>query len=103
MIKYRVIFVVVSKLSEPFKNLEIFVFLLFLTILICAWKALFLVLVLVDILPFGSGSLDPHIYADPDPENQNVADPTDLDPKHWLPINTLIPRLKSVLCLKYSL
>ena len=30
---------------------------------------------LVDILPFGSGSEDPHIFADPDPEGQNLADP----------------------------
>ena len=35
-------------------------------------------------LPLGSGSVDPHIFADPDtdPGSQNVADPTDLDPKH---------------------
>ena len=39
---------------------------------------------LVDILPLGSG--DPHIYEDPDPGSQNLADPTDpdLDPKHCL-------------------
>jgi len=36
---------------------------------------------LVDILPLGSGSMDPHIFADlnPDPGSQNLADP---DPKH---------------------
>ena len=28
----------------------------------------------------GSGSVDPHIFADPDPGSQNLADPT--DPKH---------------------
>jgi len=40
---------------------------------------------LVDILPLGSRSVDPHIFAnpDPDPGNQNLADPTDPDPKHW--------------------
>ena len=38
---------------------------------------------LVDILPLGSGSLDPHIFADPDPGSQNLVDPTDPDPKHW--------------------
>ena len=38
---------------------------------------------LVDILPLGSGSVDPHIFADPDPGSQNLADPTDPDPKHW--------------------
>ena len=27
--------------------------------------------------------LDPHIFADPDPGSQNVADPMDPDPKHW--------------------
>ena len=36
---------------------------------------------MVDILPLGSGSVDPHIFADPDPGSQNLADP---DPKHWL-------------------
>ena len=38
--------------------------------------------VLVDILPLGSGSVDPHIFADPDPVpgSQNLADPTDPDP-----------------------
>ena len=35
---------------------------------------------LVDILPLGSG--DPHFYEDPDPGSQNLADPTDPDPKH---------------------
>ena len=37
---------------------------------------------LVDILPLGSGSVDPHIFADPDPDpgGQNLADPTDPDP-----------------------
>jgi len=36
---------------------------------------------LVDFLPLGSGFVDLHIFADPDPGNQNLADP---DPKHWL-------------------
>ena len=42
----------------------------------------FLFQFLVDILPLGSG--DPHIFEDPDPGSQNLADPTDpdLDPKH---------------------
>jgi len=39
---------------------------------------------LVDILPLGSGSVDPHIFADPDQGSQNLADPPDLDPKHCL-------------------
>ena len=38
---------------------------------------------LIDILPLGSGSVDLHIFADPDPGSQNLADPTDPDPKHW--------------------
>jgi len=46
----------------------------------------FFLQVLVDILPLGSGSVDPHIFADPDPDpgSQNLADPTDpdQDPKH---------------------
>jgi len=37
---------------------------------------------LVDFLPLGSGSVDPHIFADPDPGSQNLADPTDPDPMH---------------------
>ncbi len=52
---------------------------------------------LVDILPLGSGSVDPHIFADPDPDpgGQNLADPTDPDPdtdpdpKHWIYLNQL--------------
>ena len=38
----------------------------------------------VDILPLGSGSVDPHNFADPDQGSQNLTDP---DPKHcrqWL-------------------
>ena len=37
---------------------------------------------LVDILSLGSGSVDTHILADPDPGSQNLADPMDPDPKH---------------------
>ena len=32
----------------------------------------------------GSGTVDPHIFANPDPGSQNLVDPTDPDPKHWL-------------------
>jgi len=39
---------------------------------------------LVDILPLGSGSVDPHMFADPDPGSQNLADPTVPNPKHWI-------------------
>jgi len=34
----------------------------------------------VDILPLGSGSMDPHIFSDPEPGRKNLTDP---DPKHW--------------------
>ena len=41
--------------------------------------------------------MDQHIFADPYPESQNLADPTDPDPKHWkknqkhksLPVNDI--------------
>ena len=33
--------------------------------------------------------MDPHIFADPDPGNQNLADPTDPDPKHWVQVYKL--------------
>ena len=42
---------------------------------------------LVDILSLGFGSVDPHIFVDPDPDpgSQNLADLMDPDPepKHW--------------------
>ena len=40
---------------------------------------------LFDILLLRSGSVDPDIFADPDPGSQNLADPTNPDPdtKHW--------------------
>ena len=36
----------------------------------------------IEILPLGSGSVDLQIFADLDFGSQNVADPTDPDPKH---------------------
>ena len=41
---------------------------------------------MVDIFPLGFGSVDPHIFADSDPDSgsKNLADPTDPDPKHCL-------------------
>jgi len=48
---------------------------------------------LVDILPIGSGSVDPHIFADPDPGSQNLADPTDPDPKHCQQVRTQFIRI----------
>ena len=46
-----------------------------------------------DILPLGSGSVDPHIFADPDPTDpsQNLADPTDPDPKRCHKNAKLLP------------
>ena len=40
-------------------------------------------------MPLGSRSVDPLIFADPDPDpgSQNLADPTDPDPKHCLKWN----------------
>ena len=52
-------------------------------------RIIFLKQLLVDILPLGSVSVDPHIFEDLDldPGRQILADPTDpdpdLDPKHW--------------------
>ena len=40
-----------------------------------------------DILP-----LIPHIFADPDPGSQNLADPADPDPKHCKQTNRLRKR-----------
>ena len=45
-----------------------------------------------DILPLGSGSVDPHVFADLDLESQNVA-----DPKHWFLHQPLV---KSILIVK---
>ena len=41
---------------------------------------------LVDIFSFGSRFVDPHIFADPDPDpgSQINANPTNLDPRPWL-------------------
>ena len=44
------------------------------------WSKIFFFQFLIDILPLGSGSVEPHIFADPDPGSQNLADPTDRDP-----------------------
>ena len=57
---------------------------------------------LVDILPLGPGSGDPHIFADPDPGSQNLADPTDPDPKHWLIGLNVIFKSQQIVNLNYS-
>ena len=71
------------KLDEPFRNQEIFIISLFSIVKIWVLRLKFFFLqFLVDILSLGSGSVDPHIFADPDPGSQNLADLTDPDPKH---------------------
>ena len=68
------------KLDEPFRNQDIFIISPFSIVQTWVLRVKFLFLqILVDILPLGSGSVDPHIFADPDPGSQNLADP---DPKH---------------------
>ena len=73
------------KLDEPFRNQEIYMISLFSIVQIWVLRVRILLLqFLVDILPLGSGSVNPHIFADPDPGRQNLADPTDPDPKHCI-------------------
>ena len=75
------------KLDEPYRNQKIFIISTFLIVQIWVLRVKFYFLqFLVVILHFGSGSVDPHIFADPDPGSQNLADPVDPvpDPKHWL-------------------
>ena len=54
---------------------------------------------LVDILPLGSGSVDPHNFLDSDPGSRNVLDPKDPDPKPWLTTNLsyIVVRVRSEL------
>ena len=68
-----------QKLSEPFIGSVLLISFL-LTILISFWEQFFWFL--VDILSLISGSVNPHIFADPDPGSQNDTDPTDPDPEH---------------------
>ena len=71
-------------LDEPFRNQEIFIISLFSIVQIWVLRVIFFFLqFMVDILPLGSGSVDPQTNADPDPGNQNIADPTDPVRKHW--------------------
>ena len=75
------------KLDEPYRNQESFIISLFLIVQIWVLRVnFFLLQFLVDILAFGSESVDPHIFSDPDPGSQNLADPTnpDPDPKHCI-------------------
>ena len=38
--------------------------------------------------------MDPHIFSDPDPGSQNVADPKDSDPKHCILPSVLLRKLQ---------
>ena len=65
-----------SEIRKFFKSLFSVVHISVLRVKICFLQFL------VDILSLGS--MDSHIFVDPDPGTQNLADPTDLDPKHWM-------------------
>jgi len=52
------------KLDEPFRNQEIFIIPLFSIV-----ESKFFRFFFVDILSLGSGSVDPHIFEDPDPKH----------------------------------
>ena len=55
------------KLDDPFRNQEIFILSLFSIVQIWVLRVkIFFLQFLVDILPLGSGSVDPNIFADPD-------------------------------------
>ena len=73
------------KLDEPFRNQKMFIISFFNSSDLSFESNFFFFQFLVDILPLGSGSVDPHIFADPDPGSQNLGDPTapDPGPKHW--------------------
>ena len=74
----------ILKLNEPFRNEEICIISLSFKSSDLGFRSKdFFLQFLVDFLPLGSGSVDPHIFADVDPGNQNLVDPTDPDPKHW--------------------
>ena len=65
------------KLDDPLRNQEILIISLFSIVQIWVLGVKFFFQFLVAILPLGSGSLVPHIFADldPDPGSQNFADP----------------------------
>ena len=66
-----------QKLDKPFRDQEIFIS-LFEKLIFWFWEYFFTVFGWY--FSLGSGSVDPHIFATPDPGSQNLADP---DPKHW--------------------
>ena len=82
--KQKIIFKFFSLLFilKPYRNEEIFIISLFskVQIWVLGVKKFYLQF-LVDMLPLRSGSVDPHIFADPDldPGSQNLVDPADPD------------------------
>ena len=78
------------KLDEPFRNQEINIISLFSIVQIWILRVKFFLQFLVDILPLGSGSVDPRNFADLDPGSQNLADPSDPYPKHCIVYNVYI-------------
>ena len=73
-----------KELDEPIRTQETFIISLFSIVEIWVESKFFF---LVDILSFGSGSVDLHIFADLDPGSKNLPDLTDPDPKHCKFIN----------------
>ena len=66
-----------SQLNEPFRNKK-FYCLFCSKVQVWVLGVNFFLQFLVNILLLGSGSVDPHIFADPDPGSQHLTDPTDL-------------------------
>ena len=58
-----------AKLYKAFRNQEIFIISLFQWFKFGFWSKHFVLQFLADILLLGSGSWEPHIFADPDPES----------------------------------
>ena len=75
----------ILKLDEPFRNEEIFIISLSFFSQVQIWgfgvKKIFFCSFWLIFYPLDP---DPHIFADPDPGSQNLADKTDPDPKHCL-------------------
>ena len=67
---------ILDELDEPFRNEEIFIISLSKVQILVFFSSFRLIF-----YPLGSGSVDPHIFADPDPGSQNLADPPDPYPK----------------------
>ena len=68
----------ILKLYESFRDYEILVMSNFLTVEICNSRRESNIY----FMPLGSGSVNPHIFADLDPESRNIANSTDPDLAH---------------------